>query len=128
MVSNIFRNTILGPKGAKVSARLSERKPMQSLQKGSSDYKGTIISLKDPTAHRIIFRAIEETSYARHHLRHNIFKRIVHSRKLQDQILAVLAKHPRTQRRMVVELAKDAPMRRKLLKIVGRQTAMRTGS
>src|SRR5438874_2137266 len=113
---------------ARVCARLRQVKKVQFPQRGASEHKGTIVSLNNPTARRIIFGAIEETSNARHHLRNDIFKQIVQSRKLQDQILAVLAKHPGTQRRMVVELAKDAQMRRKLLKLVCRQTEMRSGS
>jgi hypothetical protein len=80
-----------------------------------------IILLHSRDAHAMIFRAIEKTSSECRRLRKHIFARISRSKKLQDCVLATLAEHPMTQRKMVAELGRDPRFRRRLLKLIGQQ-------
>ena len=75
----------------------------------------SIISLTNPSTARALFQAIQGSSKAHTELRRQVFKHIAGSSELQLQILRILAKHPGEQRKIVVELAKDRALRRRLM-------------
>jgi len=82
----------------------------------------SIVSLKDPLTGHFIFDKLGHTSRARRKLRRDIFRRIAQSAQLQHQLLEILANYPETQRNVVVELARDSQLRRRLMVLAGQQT------
>jgi hypothetical protein len=81
----------------------------------TSRHSFSIISLASPATARALFQAIQGSSKVHIELRRQVFKRIVGNSKLQLQLLRILAKHPGEQHKILVELAKDHPFRRRLV-------------
>jgi hypothetical protein len=78
-----------------------------------------VISVSDPLTIRRMFRKLGHTSRDRKKLRSDIFGQVARSEKLQHRILEALAKHPETQRDVVMELTSDSRFLRRLLVLAG---------
>lgn len=89
------------------------------MRTGVSRLDVSIISLANPRTARLIFSRIGHTSVERQSLRREIFVHISRNAASQDQILAVLAKHPAMQHKVILELARDVRLRKKLWLVAG---------
>ncbi len=79
----------------------------------------SVISLASRRTARLILSRIGHTSVERQNLRREIFVHISRNTTLQNQILAVLAKHPAMSHKVIMELARDITLRKKLLLVAG---------
>jgi hypothetical protein len=92
---------------------------MAKPQSTHSRHGFAVISLGDPLTIRRMFRKLGHTSRDRKKLRSDIFGQVARSAKLQHRILEALAKHPETQRDVVMELTSDSRFLRRLLVLAG---------
>jgi hypothetical protein len=79
----------------------------------------TVVSLADMRTARLVFSRLGHPSKKRQSLWREIFADIARNAILQHQVQLVLKKHPALQRKVLMELAKNLHLRKKLIGIAG---------